>query len=118
MSVNTWQPGSAVALNITDAALAHIKKQLTKQTDKTAVRIGVKKSGCSGFKYDLDFVESAQAGDQAIDVDGVQVLVSADAAQYLPGTCLDFDKEGLNSSLKFINPQAKDVCGCGESFRA
>jgi len=117
MSIETYDPNAAAEVTMTDAAIAHVRKMLAKNADKQGVRLAVKKSGCSGFKYDVEFVEKPAEDDQAIQVaDDVTLYVAADAKAYVRGTEIDFTKEGLNSTIKFNNPNAKDLCGCGESF--
>lgn len=117
MTIETYDPHAAAEVSMTDAAIAHIRKMLSKQDTKQGVRLGVKKSGCSGFKYDIEFVEQANDDDQSIQVaDDLTLFIAADAKAYVRGTVIDFTKEGLNSTIKFNNPNAKDLCGCGESF--
>ncbi|APR66617.1 MAG: iron-sulfur cluster assembly accessory protein [Alcanivorax sp.] len=117
MSIETFDPNAMADVSMTDTAIAHIRKQLIKNANMAGIRLGVKKSGCSGFKYDIEFVEQATDGDQTIQVaDDVALFVSEEARPYLRGTVIDFTKEGLNSTIKFNNPNAKDLCGCGESF--
>jgi len=114
---SSYDPNEAASVSMTEAAITHIRKQLQKNTKMAGVRLAVKKSGCSGFKYDIEFVEQASDGDQVIDVaDDVKLFVAADAKAYVRGTEIDYTKEGLNSTIKFNNPNAKDLCGCGESF--
>ena len=76
----------------------------------------MKKSGCSGFAYVLDFADSINADDVVYEQDGVKVIVAADSLSFLDGMELDYVREGLNSFFKFNNPNVKDNCGCGESF--
>ena len=124
MTIETFDPnqnnggsGQAPEVSMTEAALKHVRKQLAKNTDMAGVRLAVKKSGCSGFKYDIEFVEAAQDGDLAIQAaDDITLYISAEAAPMVKGTEIDFSREGLNSTIKFNNPNAKDLCGCGESF--
>lgn len=117
MSIETYDPSAPASVTMTDAAVAHVKKQLAKNPAMQGVRLGVKKSGCSGFKYNIEFVPEPQPGDQQIEVQqGVTLFVAADAIAFVRGTEIDFSKEGLNSTIKFNNPNAKDLCGCGESF--
>lgn len=121
MTIETFDPASVTTetpqVSMTDAAIKHVRKQLEKNTEMAGIRLGVKKSGCSGFKYDIEFVEAAQDGDIAIQAaDDVTLYVAGDAANFVKGTEIDFSKEGLNSTIKFNNPNAKDLCGCGESF--
>ena len=117
MSIATFDPNADATVSMTDAAITHIRKQLQKSPNMHGVRLGVKKSGCSGFKYDIEFVAQADDDDQAIAIgDDLTLYVSAEAKPYVRGTIIDFSKEGLNSTIKFLNPNAKDLCGCGESF--
>jgi iron-sulfur cluster assembly accessory protein len=113
----SYDPAAPAEVSMTDAAIAHVRKQLTKNPDMAGIRLGVKKSGCSGFKYDVEFIEKADDGDDAITLaDDVTLYIAADARAYVRGTEIDFTREGLNSTIKFNNPNAKDLCGCGESF--
>ncbi|WP_430462971.1 HesB/IscA family protein [Thalassolituus sp. LLYu03] len=113
----SYDPNAPAEVSMTEAAVKHVRKQLSKNPDMKGIRLGVKKSGCSGFKYDIEFVNAPSEGDQTIQVaDDVQLFVAADAAAFVRGTEIDFTKEGLNSTIKFNNPNAKDLCGCGESF--
>lgn len=119
MTIETFDPNAPAnpEVSMTTAALKHVRKQLEKNLDMAGVRLAVKKSGCSGFKYDIEFVEAAQDGDIAIQAaDDVTLFISAEAAPMVKGTEIDFSREGLNSTIKFNNPNAKDLCGCGESF--
>lgn len=114
---STYDPNAPATVTMTAAAIAHVRKQLAKNPAMQGIRLGVRKSGCSGFKYDIEFVAEAQPGDQTIPIaDDVNLYVAADAAPYVRGTEIDFTKEGLNSTIRFNNPNAKDLCGCGESF--
>lgn len=117
MTIATFDPNAEATVSMTDTAIAHIRKQLQKSPTMQGVRLGVKKSGCSGFKYDIEFVTSAHSDDQTIVIsDDLTLFISAEARPYVRGTVIDFSKEGLNSTIKFLNPNAKDLCGCGESF--
>lgn len=115
MTLQTWEPNAPI-FSLTEAAVAHLRKLLSKQTDKKAIHLGVKKSGCSGFKYDINLVNTAQEGDHKIEVAGLIFYVAQDAMQHVRGIEIDYVKEGLNSALKYHNPNATNVCGCGESF--
>ncbi|MGB1090812.1 MAG: HesB/IscA family protein [Oceanobacter sp.] len=117
MTIETYDPNAAAQVSMTDAAIRHVRKMLAKNTEKKGIRLAVKKSGCSGFKYNVEFVEQAEDGDQSIQVaDDVTLFVAEDAKAYVRGTEIDFAKEGVNSTIVFNNPNAKDLCGCGESF--
>ena len=76
----------------------------------------MKTSGCSGMAYTLEFVDEIQPEDQVFEQDGVKVFIDPKSMVYLDGTQVDFAKEGLQEGFKFENPNAKESCGCGESF--
>jgi iron-sulfur cluster assembly accessory protein len=104
-------------LSLTPAASLHIKKMLAKQPDGTSFRLGVKRAGCSGFSYVMDYVNTGGSNDLQFSIDD-DLIVFVDHASfpYLKGICIDYVKNGLNGSLKFINPNQMAACGCGESF--
>lgn len=117
MTTQVFDPNAPFVLDVTPKAAEYFVSQLERQTQKCAVKIGIKKSGCSGFKYEIDFIEEALEGDEKFSInESLDVFISADAKPFLRGTQIDFVREGLNHSIKFNNPNAKDLCGCGESF--
>ena len=81
------------------------------------VRLGVKTTGCSGLAYQLEYVDELSPEDLVFEGHGVKVLIDPKSFAYLDVTELDFVREGLNEGFKFNNPNVKDQCGCGESFR-
>ncbi len=111
-------------ITITPAALAHVRRQLHSE-GAAALVLGVTESGCNGYMYELGFA-GAQAGQAAAgdpsDVrsfrfgEDVRVDVAEDDWPLVRGTEIDYVVEGLNSALKFNNPNADAMCGCGESF--
>lgn len=103
-------------ITITENAADHIRKFLTKRGKGEGIRIGVKTSGCSGMAYTLEFVDKIQPEDQVFEQNGVKVFIDPKSMVYLDGTQVDFAKEGLQEGFKFENPNAKESCGCGESF--
>ncbi len=105
-----------IMITITENAADHIRKFLTKRGKGEGIRIGVKTSGCSGMAYTLEFVDEIQPDDQVFEQDGVKVFIDPKSMVYLDGTQVDFAKEGLQEGFKFENPNAKESCGCGESF--
>lgn len=107
---------SEQAIQISPAALAHIETQL-KMTQAQYLRLGVKESGCNGFMYMLDYLESPGTADLTFEFGtGVKVCVDPADANMILGTELDMLTQGLNSALVFKNPKATSYCGCGESF--
>jgi len=118
--VNSFSPGDAASqinLTMTDSALDYVRKQLGASKDAQGVLLGVKKSGCSGFKYDMQLAKVLQGNEKAIQMaDDITLYVTKDALPFVNGTEIDYTTEGLNSSMVFNNPNAKDECGCGESF--
>lgn len=105
-----------MAIALTPSAIEYIRNFISRRGAGQGLRVGVKKSGCSGFSYVLDFADSINADDVVYEQDGVKVIVAADNLAYLDGMELDYVREGLNSFFKFNNPNVKDSCGCGESF--
>lgn len=115
MSVETFDP-AATGVSMTAAAAAHARRQLARAGAR-AVRLAVAKSGCSGFMYQLEYVTEPVADDREFRVaDDLSVYVDAEALPLVRGTEIDLVVEGLNSVLKFRNPNAQFECGCGESF--
>jgi iron-sulfur cluster assembly protein len=105
-----------MAIALTPSAVEYVKNFMARRDKVEGLRVGVKKSGCSGFAYVLDFADAVNADDMVFEQDGVKVIVAADSLAYLEGMQLDYVREGLNSFFKFNNPNVKDSCGCGESF--
>ena len=103
-------------ITITENAAKQIRKFLANRGKGEGIRIGVKTSGCSGMAYTLEFVDEIQPEDQVFEQNGVKVFIDPKSMVYLDGTQVDFAKEGLQEGFKFENPNAKESCGCGESF--
>jgi iron-sulfur cluster assembly protein len=104
-------------VTLTDRAAAHVQKFLEKRGKGIGLRLGVRTTGCSGMAYKLEFVDAHSPEDQAFESNGVKIFVDPKSLPYLAGMELDFAREGLNEGFKFNNPNEKDRCGCGESFR-
>ena len=103
-------------ISITPAAGRHIRNQL-QLTQAQYLRLAVKESGCNGYMYMLDFLETPDPSDECLDFgDGVRVCVNQADLPMVAGTEVDMITEGLNSALVFKNPNATSYCGCGESF--
>lgn len=111
------QKNQADALSLTDAALAHVRSELTKRGSGVGIRLSVKEVGCSGLAYVVDFVDAPETDDVTFSItDDVTLCVQQDSFEFLSGTRLDYVRRGLNEGFEFHNPNATGVCGCGESF--
>ena len=106
-----------MAVTLTEAAARHVSRYLTKRGKGVGVRLGVKTTGCSGLAYTLEYVDDIAQEDTVFEGYGVKVLVNPKSLAYIDGTQLDFVREGLNEGFRFNNPNERDKCGCGESFR-
>jgi len=105
-----------MAITLTENAAQHVRKFLANRGTGAGLRVGVKPSGCSGMAYVLEFAETVGDEDQVFEDHGVKIVVDPKSLLYLNGTELDYTREGLNEGFKFNNPNAKNACGCGESF--
>lgn len=110
----TARGGLPIAL--TDSAAEHLAAQLAK--GGRAVRLAVSPAGCSGLRYRIDPADSIGGDDVVFESRGVRIAVDAGSLPYLQGTTLDLVQEGLGRRLRFDNPNARESCGCGESFAA
>jgi iron-sulfur cluster assembly protein len=105
-----------MAISLTQSAATRVKSFLEKRGRGVGLRIGVRKSGCSGYAYTIDYADAVEADDVVFDRDGVKVIVDGRSLDLIDGTEVDFVKDGLNEAFKFRNPNVKGECGCGESF--
>lgn len=103
-------------ITLTESAIKRVRDMMNKRQSGVGLRIGVVKSGCSGYSYALDYADEVGDADVVIEQGDVKVVVNEDAVAMLDGMELDFVKEGLNQSFKFNNPNVTSECGCGESF--
>lgn len=105
-------------ITVTDTAAKKIR-QLIERRGGIGIRLGVKTTGCSGLAYVLEYVDKYEheVGVTNFAHPNFAILVDAKAQAYLNGTTIDYVREGLNEGFKFINPNERDRCGCGESFR-
>jgi iron-sulfur cluster assembly accessory protein len=116
MSVESFDPNTEV-VSVSPAAVEHFRKQLQENKEAQAVRLSVKESGCTGFKYVVDLVLEPGAQDVRYPLaPDLELLIDRDSLNVVSGTQIDYVTEGVNRQLKFLNPNAKDYCGCGESF--
>jgi iron-sulfur cluster assembly protein len=106
-------------ISLTDAAYRKIQQTLTRRGHGEGIRLGVRTTGCSGLAYVLEFVDEYTAEEGIINYAQKDfiVLVDAKSQVYLNGVTVDYVRQGLNEGFKFRNPNERDRCGCGESFR-
>jgi iron-sulfur cluster assembly protein len=105
-----------MAITVTESAARHIRNQIEKSGSGIGLRVGVKKSGCSGFAYTMEIANEICPDDCIFESFGAKVLVNNEHLAFLDGTELEYAKQGLGHAFKFNNPNVKDQCGCGESF--
>jgi iron-sulfur cluster assembly protein len=105
-------------ISITERAVAEVKRIVDEQNlpDGTALRVGVKGGGCSGFSYTLGFDDQIGEIDQVFETNGIKVVCDPKSFLYLNGTQVDFEESLMGRGFKFGNPNAAKSCGCGESF--
>jgi iron-sulfur cluster assembly protein len=102
---------------ITSQAAIRVNRQLERRGKGIGLRVGVKTTGCSGLAYVLEYVDSANPEDQEFVSEGVRLFVDPKSLAYLNGLQIDWVRNGLNEGFEFTNPNERDKCGCGESFR-
>ena len=105
-----------MTIQLTEVAANRVQSFLANRGKGIGLRLGVKTTGCSGLAYVIEFVDELESDDQVFECLGVKVVVDPKSLIFLDCTEVDFGKEGLNEGFQFKNPNAKDACGCGESF--
>lgn len=105
-----------MAISLTESAADRIRTFLSARGHGIGLRLGVKKTGCSGFAYVVNYADAVGAEDVVFENWGVKVVIDRESLGYVDGTEVDFVKEGLNEAFRFRNPNVKGECGCGESF--
>ena len=103
-------------LSISKSAANHIRKIMEEGTGK-ALRIGLKKGGCAGMEYTMEYVNEISDTDEIVEVDGAKVVIAPTAQMFLFGTEIDYESGLLESGFKFNNPIVSETCGCGESIK-
>lgn len=105
-------------ISVTDQAAARIKLALKKRGAGEGIQVGVKTTGCSGLAYVLEYVDNPNLHCvRHYDTNGVRVFVDPKNLPYVSGMIIDYVRQGLNEGFEFRNPNERDRCGCGESFR-
>jgi iron-sulfur cluster assembly protein len=104
------------AVTLTPKAATQIVRLMAKD-DQVGLRIGVKKGGCAGMEYTMDFVADQDPNDEVVEQDGARVMIAPMAQMFLFGTEIDYEVSLLESGFKFNNPNVSEACGCGESIK-
>jgi iron-sulfur cluster assembly protein len=105
-----------MAISLTEPAAERVRSYLLARGNGIGLRLGVKKTGCNGFAYVVNYADAVAPTDRVFEARGVKVVVDEDSLPLIDGTEVDFVKEGLNEAFKFRNPNVSGECGCGESF--
>ena len=104
------------AISITPAAAAQTQRLMTREGHQ-GLRIGIKKGGCAGMEYTMDYVSEINPHDEIVEQDGARVMIAPTAQMFLFGTEIDYETSLLEAGFKFRNPNVTDACGCGESIK-
>ena len=105
-----------MAISLTESAAHRIKSFLSSRGQGIGLRLGVRKTGCSGFAYVVNYADEVRPDDVMFEDRGVRVYVDRESLPLIDGTTVDFVKQGLNEAFRFRNPNVTGECGCGESF--
>ena len=105
-----------MSIQLTSAARQRMQDFLAREPAAVGVRFGIKRTGCSGFGYTVDLAQAIAENDEVFEQDGLQLVVDRKALPFVDGTEIDFQRQGLNATFVFRNPNATGECGCGESF--
>ena len=104
-----------MAINLTPSATERVRSFMNRDGG-LGLRLGVRKTGCSGWAYIVELADQIESDDIVFEQDDVKVVVKNDSLAFLDGSTIDFISEGLVSTFRFDNPNVTDECGCGESF--
>jgi iron-sulfur cluster assembly protein len=105
-----------MTISLTESAANRVRSFLSTRGHGVGLRLGVRKTGCSGFAYVINYADDVHPEDHIFEDRGVKVFVDRASLSLLDGTIVDFVKQGLNEAFRFRNPNVKGECGCGESF--
>lgn len=103
-------------LHVTEAAAQRIKKFIEKDPLAKGFKVSIKKTGCSGWGYEVELPHNLHEDDVVYEDKGIQIIANKEALKYIDGTVIDFEKQGINHIFVYKNPKATGECGCGESF--
>jgi iron-sulfur cluster assembly protein len=104
-----------MAISLTPPAAERVRSFIDRDGG-IGLRLGVTKTGCSGWAYTVEIAEDIQTDDIVFEQDDLKIVVNHDSLSFLDGSTIDFAAEGLGSAFQFKNPNVTDECGCGESF--
>ncbi len=104
------------AVSMTPKAVGQIAALMARDSRK-GLRIGVKKGGCAGMEYTMEFADEIDPLDEVVEQDGARVMIAPMAQMFLFGTEIDYETSLLESGFRFRNPNVEDACGCGESIK-
>ena len=105
-----------MAIKLTEPAAERVRSYLEARGTGLGLRVGVRKTGCNGFAYVVNYADGIEPGDVVFEDRGIKVVVDAKSLELIDGTEVDFVKQGLNEAFRFRNPIVTGECGCGESF--
>jgi iron-sulfur cluster assembly protein len=105
-----------MSITVTEKAAGRIRHYVDRQPGSVGLRVGIRRTGCSGYSYTVDVAETVRDTDQVFTDHGVTVVVDQQHLPVIAGCTIDYVREGLNEKFAFTNPNAGDACGCGESF--
>jgi iron-sulfur cluster assembly protein len=105
-----------MTIQLTESAAKQIKAQLAKRGKGLGLRVGVKKTGCSGWAYTYDYADDVKGSDQVFEAHDAKLVVDGESLEFLNGSTVDYVREGLKQAFKVENPNVDATCGCGESF--
>jgi|TARA_B100000287_G_scaffold418765_1_gene456161 iron-sulfur cluster assembly protein len=104
-------------ITVTSNALNQIKRLITSRANRPlGIKVGINTKGCSGLSYTLDYVDQIDSKDEVFTFDDIKIFVDPKSSLFLIGTEVDYVEGELESGFKFVNPNEKGRCGCGESF--
>src|SRR5512146_282926 len=111
------EPAAPSFVSLTPKAIEMVKDAMSRENlTGYGIRVGVVGGGCSGFQYSMDFENAQRDGDTVVEQDGIKLFVDPMSSMYLQGVTVDYVVGLQGAGFKFNNPNAKNTCGCGQSF--
>ena len=104
-------------ITLTETAAAKVRKTIERRGSGLGIRVGVRTTGCSGLAYKLEYVDQPTPEDIQYISNDINIFVDPKSLTYVEGLEMDYKRQGLNEGFEFSNPNERDRCGCGESFR-